>query len=229
MSKPDITATYTDESITQKLKQARLTKDEELEYRTSVTLGEGRIPPDVSVKIFSLFLNGSSTEEIWRANDGRYSRGQIISARLDGNWDEKVAKYNDELVAKHLERVKAITIESANFVADMLSVANRHNGDKLRKYLQEGNPEVLGDLQITSIQGYKTMVELFQSLTGQESPKPGKRGRAPKPNVYDVGEAEAPLPLNPAETEPAADPVGKKTAETMTLLKAIQDRAKGNK
>lgn len=229
MAKLDITATYTDETITQKLKQARLTKDEELEYRTSVTLGEGRIPPDRSVKIFNLFLNGSSTEEIWRANDGEFSRGQIVAARLDGNWDEKAQKYNDELVTKHIERIKAVTIESANFVADMLTVANRLNGDKLRKYIQEGNPEILGDLQITSIQGYKTMVELFQSLTGQEkSVKPGSRGKNPKPQTYEAGTDPEPA-LAPKETVGVLDPVGKKEAETMTLLKAIQDRAKGNK
>ena len=39
---------------------------------------------------------------------------------------------------------------------------------KIAKFLQTGNEKDLGDLQITSLTGYKTAVELLQKLTGQD-------------------------------------------------------------
>jgi hypothetical protein len=50
----------------------------------------------------------------------------------------------------------------------MLSVANKQHGEKLKRYLQTGNMDDLGEFKIDSIFNLKQTIEILQKLTGQD-------------------------------------------------------------
>jgi hypothetical protein len=125
------------------------------------------LAPALNAKLFQLFLNGKSTDEIHRLNP-QLSLGQIVSARIEGRWDERREEHLDQLLTSTSMRVQQITLETADFVCDLFAVANREHGDKLRRYLQTGDEKELGDFRITSLAGFKTAIEILQKLTGQE-------------------------------------------------------------
>lgn len=122
---------------------------------------------DTNAKLFRLFLSGKSTHEIHRLNQ-QFSLGQIVHARVKGEWDRRYQEHLDELLDSTQKRVMQVTMESINFVADLLTAANAMHGDAIKKYLQTRNPADLGELQIKNLQGYKMAVELLQKLTGQD-------------------------------------------------------------
>lgn len=125
------------------------------------------LAPDTQAKLFALFLNGKSTEEIRRLN-AQFSLGQIVHARVTGKWDELRQRHIEDLLLNVKQRVAQVTMESVTFVSDLLAAANKEHGDRIARYLATGNEKELGDLRITSLQGYKTAVELLQKLTGQD-------------------------------------------------------------
>lgn len=125
------------------------------------------LAPDTQVKLFQLFLNGKGCEEIRRLNQ-QYTLGQIVQARIFGEWDRRYQDHVNDLLDNTKNRAMQTTLESINFVSDLLAATNKLHGDKISKFLQSGNEKDLGDLQITSLTGYKTAVELLQKLTGQD-------------------------------------------------------------
>lgn len=117
--------------------------------------------------MFQLFLQGNTCERIHNMNTG-WHLGQIVHARVKGEWDRLKDEYLKDLL--ELTRVRAMqsTLESTNFVADMLAVANLDYGERLRRYMLTRNPADLGDLHINSLRDYKDAVALLQALTGQD-------------------------------------------------------------
>jgi hypothetical protein len=125
------------------------------------------LAPDTQAKLFRLFLNGKSTHEIHRINP-QFSLGQVVHARIKGKWDERYEQHMDELLNGVKARVQQVTLESIEFVSDLIAAANKKFGERIKKYLQTENPDDLGDLQITSLDGYRKAVELLHKLTGQD-------------------------------------------------------------
>lgn len=125
------------------------------------------IAPDTAGRMFQLFLQGNTCERIHNLNTG-FLLGQIVHARIKGEWDRLKDEYLKDLL--ELTRVRAMqsTLESTNFVADMLAVANLEFGEKLRRFMLTRNPADLGDLRIDSLKDYKDAVTLLQALTGQD-------------------------------------------------------------
>ena len=97
-----------------------------------------------------------------------FSLGSIVSSRIAGEWDRRMAEYTSELLDTTLARVQQVTLESAGFVSNLLVTANQQYGDCLKRYMQSGNEADLGDLKISSLQAYKTAIELLQKITGQD-------------------------------------------------------------
>lgn len=158
------------------------------------------LAPDTQAKLFRLFLNGKSTHEIHRLNPN-FSLGQVVDARIKGKWDEKYQQHIDELLNGVKARVQQVTLESIEFVADIISAANQRFGDQIKKYLQSGNPADLGDLQITSLDGYRKAIELLQKLTGLDKQpvkgemtvlhKADESMQGTKPNIVQSAEEAA--------------------------------------
>lgn len=130
---------------------------------------KSKAPPlaaDTQAKLFSLFLNGRTTEEIRQLNP-QFSLGQIVHARLVGEWDRRLTEHLDSLLQRTSMRFQQVQLESINFVSDWISAANKQHGEKIAKYLQTGDAVHLQGIEISSLNQYKTAIELLQTLTGQ--------------------------------------------------------------
>jgi len=125
------------------------------------------IAPSLNAKMFGLFLQGRTCEEIRRLNQA-ITLGQIVAARIEGDWDRRRSEHLDRLLTETSLRVQQSTLETANFVCDLLAVADKEHGDKLRLYLQTGDKKDLGEFKIDSIFNLKQTIEVLQKLTGQE-------------------------------------------------------------
>lgn len=125
------------------------------------------LAPSLNAKLFNLYLLGKTCEEIRRLNP-TLQLGEIVAARIAGRWDERRDDHLDQLLSATTQRVQQTTLETADFVCDILAVANREHGDNLRRYLQSGEPTELGDFRITSLTTLKIAIETLQKLTGQD-------------------------------------------------------------
>jgi hypothetical protein len=117
--------------------------------------------------LFALFLAGKDTGEIHRLNPA-LSLGQIVEARISGNWDARRDEYLDKLLTETATNVQRASLEAATFISDLLTVANKEHGDKLKRYLQTGNPKELGDFKIDNLTQLKVAIETLQKLTGAD-------------------------------------------------------------
>ncbi len=133
-------------------------------YRKTVQL---RLSADTQMKMFTLFLNGHPCEEIQTLNK-QFSLGQILTARIEGQWDKRRRDHVEALYANVLSRVQQSSVEAVGFIADQMAAIHKHFGDKAKKYLQSGNPADFDDFGVDGIRSYKTLVETWQKMTGQE-------------------------------------------------------------
>ncbi len=144
-----------------------LTEREAYAYGVWCKSEQPQLAPSTNAKLFNLFLQGKSTEDIRRLNQ-TFSLGQIVAARIEGDWDELRRDHLEQLLKSTSLKVQQATLESAEFVCDLLAVANKEHGDKLRRYLQSGDPKELGDFRISSLAGLKMAIETLQKLTGAD-------------------------------------------------------------
>ena len=126
------------------------------------------LAPSLNAKLFNLFLQGKTCEEIRRLNP-QLGLGEIVAARLAGDWDARRDEHLDQLLTATSLRVQQATLETADFVCDILAVTARQHGDKLRRYLQNGDEnELAGVLKVDSMKQLKEAIEALQKLTGQD-------------------------------------------------------------
>lgn len=145
----------------------KLTIRERVAYEDYVQKGLPSIAPATQAQFLALFLRGKGCEEIHSLNSS-FPLGAIVKARVDGDWDRRLEDYRETLLTGVQEKITQIEFESIGFLTDLLAAAHKQQGDKLKKYLQSGDPSQLGDLQITSIKNYKEVLELLMKATGQE-------------------------------------------------------------
>lgn len=144
---------------------------EESEIWEKYTKDQGDIlSPIPALKLYELFLNGNTCQQIAKARP-EFSLGAIVDARLRYKWDERKEEYINSLYKNTNDRAVQIQMEAVQFVADMLAVTHKVNGEKYKKFLMTGNPADLGDLEVGSIKQYKEVIELLFKLTGQENNK----------------------------------------------------------
>jgi hypothetical protein len=91
---------------------------------------------------------------------------------MDDDWDLKRKDYTDGLLDRIHETVQATQLESVQFVSLWAASFNKLFGDKLRRFLQTGKEEDLGDLkgQMT-LKSYQQTLDLLLRLTGQDKDK----------------------------------------------------------
>lgn len=150
-----------------------LSLEESKAYERWQNSNEPTIAPSTQAKFFELFLAGKECQEIQRLNP-TFSLGMIIQARLMGRWDERREQHLTSLLDGVRERVQQVTLESVNFIADMLSAANKLHGDKLKRFIQSGDEKDLDGLAVNSLKTYKETVELLMKMTGQGEVKKGE-------------------------------------------------------
>lgn len=134
----------------------------------------------LSVKLFELFLHGVDCNEISRINNGNYLVEQILEARVRDQWDERRNEYLDSLFGGIVQKVSQAQAEAVEFLADMLAVAHKMHGHKLKEYLQTGDEKKLGDFKINGWQNYKGVVDSLLKITGQDRDRDPGAPKTPK-------------------------------------------------
>lgn len=145
----------------------KISNKERAAYEEYVRKGNQNVSPSTQAQFLALFLRGKSCEEIQSINTG-WPLGAIVKCRIEGNWDTKLEEYREQLFTGVRERLAQIELESVIFLTDMLAAAHKQQGDRIKKYLQTGNEDDLGDMKISSIGAYSKVVELLLKTTGQE-------------------------------------------------------------
>lgn len=118
-------------------------------------------------RLFELWLNGCDCAEIHRLNPA-LALGQVVAARVSGEWDRRREEHQSRLLDETSDRVKQVQLESVGFVANLMAAANKMHGDSVKAFLQTGDPADLGALRIDSLSAYQKAVDLLMKLTGQD-------------------------------------------------------------
>ncbi len=148
-----------------------LTAKEKKIYQEALVIREPALGVDTSIRLFEMFLQGKSCEEIAQYNPG-ISIGSIIRARVEYGWDQKKLEYVDKLYAETADRLKQTALESVNFIGDMMAATHKFHGEKLRRYLASGNVSDLPEeFTISSVKEYKSLIETLLKISGAENKK----------------------------------------------------------
>lgn len=141
--------------------------------RDALTFAQNKVPPyaplasSLQARFFNMFLQGISCEEIVRLNPGM-SLGQVVTARVEGKWDEKRQNHVETLLRETALRLQQTTLEGIDFITTALAAANKLEGDKIKKYLQTGDPKELGEFTVKNWGDYGKLLSLLKTLTGQD-------------------------------------------------------------
>jgi hypothetical protein len=157
-----------DEATKEALLESDLfTPRERMAYRKFLATDEDPIALSTQAKFFELFVIGKSCEEIRKLNAG-FSLGQIMAARLEGEWEKKRNEAAEALFEGAKQRVQQTMLETAMVFCDILTAKNKQYSDKIMRYIQTGDEAQLADLQLGGIKGYKDLIEALQKIAGQE-------------------------------------------------------------
>lgn len=126
----------------------------------------------VAIKLYELFLNGYTCEDIYNVNGGKYPLGQIVDAKERFEWEVKRERQVSGLLAKIEDKVIKTKLESISVVSDLVAAASKLYNDKIQLYLQEGDESILESLEITNIKNFKMLVGLLHELTESKDSKP---------------------------------------------------------
>lgn len=145
----------------------KLSSRERAAYDDYMAKNPPPISPLTQAQFLALFLRGKTCEEIQSLNSG-FPLGAIVHCRMEGEWDRRLEEYRDQLFNGIRERLTQVELESVNFLADLLAVAHKQHGNRLKKYLQTGEEKELGEMTINSLKGYAQVSELLVKVTGQD-------------------------------------------------------------
>ncbi len=147
-----------------------LTPREEGAYHMHMKSGDVGLSPSLQAELFELYLSGNTLEEIWRRNQA-LRLGAIVRAFIEGDWQLRRQEYVNALLGSVKDRVQQVQVEAVHFTADGLAVIQKRIGNDLKRYLQTGNKDDLGDAKDWGLHQFKQLVEMLLKLTGQDGQK----------------------------------------------------------
>lgn len=121
-------------------------------------------------QLFGLFLGGYTCDEIQKLNS-QYTLGAIVRARMNGEWDKKRDEYRQKLFLMTKDRVAQTVIESANFMAMLLSVTSKKYADRLVQFMQTGDDALLEGFSVKGVDKYAQLLEMLMKITGADQKK----------------------------------------------------------
>lgn len=127
------------------------------------------IPLALSLKMYELYLNNYSLEDIWRVNGEKFPLGAIVDAKIRYKWDERKDIQLANLFNNIEKKVIRVKNESISMLADLLAAAHKIWGDRVAKFLQDGDISVLEGLDPSSFKNYKEILSMLQVLTNNNS------------------------------------------------------------
>jgi hypothetical protein len=129
--------------------------------------GKPELALTTAQKFFELYLSGCPIEEIHRLNMA-FPISAIAWAAIKYNWEAIKQEYIIGLQRKIAEKVMKTQLEATGLYCDLITAANKKYGDRVKKYLQTGEEQDLGDsLQIASLHQLVKAVAALQEVTGQ--------------------------------------------------------------
>jgi hypothetical protein len=193
-----------EELLLSKEAETSITQRELDAYRMEVSRHLPPLSPSTAAGLYALFLRGNSCDEIARLNPG-FNLGIIIRARIENDWDSQKALYIKQLLEGVRERVKQAELEAVEYSIHRIAAEHKLKGDKLKKYLQTGDPTDLHGLEVELMgtKGYKEAIENLLKITGQApANKQQVSGDIFHHHVVDPALVEEPkvLPPTPADT-----------------------------
>jgi hypothetical protein len=143
--------------------------------RAYIEKGGHPLAPETAASLFELYLNGSSCGEIHRLNKA-FKYEAILWSRIKYEWDRQKDEFAISLTERVKEKAIRAALDTTSLLSDMLVAANKKHGDRLKRYIQTGNEEDLGDaMSIDSIASLTRAVEGLQKITGADQVKKIKK------------------------------------------------------
>jgi hypothetical protein len=156
--------------IVKAIKQKMEAKEGE-ELRKWKRKAEAPLPLALALKMYELYLNGFSCEEIWRVNGQKYPLGQIVDAKLRYEWDDRKAEQLDSLYGSIEEKVLHVKNDAVSHLAGLLAAAHKIWGDRVAQFLQEGDQTLLAGFDPSAIKTYKEILSMLQMLVANKDTK----------------------------------------------------------
>lgn len=149
--------------------------------------GKHPLAQETALKFFELYLRGNSCGEIHRLNKA-FSYESILWARVKYDWDKMKDDSTRQLMASIQEKVVQAQLETTSFMADLLVATSKKHGDKIKKFIQTGNEDDLGDaLSVDSLFALLKVAEGLQKITGQDKVQKVKTEHTSTLNVNVTG------------------------------------------
>lgn len=148
--------------------RAFLTGSEYESLEKYIASGGKQLAPDRSARFFELFLNGSTTREIHEYNKA-YPYDSIVWARIKERWDQQKDEYVRQLQIGIKDKLIKAKLETAGLMADVLAVAKKQQGEKLKKYLSTGDESHLKDsIAVDSLFTLQKAIDALAKITGED-------------------------------------------------------------
>jgi hypothetical protein len=129
----------------------------------------GKINEIESLKLFELFLIGSSFRELSQQFP-QYEIGKIILTCALRGWmhdrETMMSSLKDRVRAKVIKSV----LEQVDFLTTMLGVTNTEHLDAMRRYMMDPENNPIPDLRVKSIKEYHDIVITLQKIMSGSTP-----------------------------------------------------------
>jgi len=155
--------------IDSKSSGTQLSVKENTEYELWTHALSPPLPLANALKLYELFLNGYSCDEIFRVNGGKIPLGQIVDARVRYQWDERKAQQLESVYGNIEQKVLKTKNDAILHITDQLAASHKLMGDRIKLFLQEGDPEVLGSMDLANLKAYKELLQMLMTLTSDKS------------------------------------------------------------
>lgn len=153
-----------------------LTEVEERALAAHVRKNDHAMSPVTAANYFALFAEGYTCEQMLATSNSSFSLGQLVDARLRYKWDERLAKYVDDIHKQALDRLHKFKAEAINHVLDMIAVDTRIKRDEMMRYLQNPTKENMPKDARLSTRELNDLVGVLERVSklGQPSTPPAQ-------------------------------------------------------
>jgi len=149
----------------QLIKASDLTAEQQMvltKFQEAGLPGIGRVSEASIFQWFNLYLAGKSYDEI--SDLTKSELAPILFMATKFGWLERKMGHYNGIAAKLDDRVKAVKLESAEFVLDIITMLHRSLGTKVTEYLQTGNREILKEVNLGVLDKYFKSIDALSKL-----------------------------------------------------------------
>ena len=123
---------------------------------------------ETAASCFQSYLSGQTLTQIQK-NTGGLSLGQVVDAAVSNNWLQEKKDYVAFLAEKAKEELAKISLESAQFLGQVLAAHHACVGPKVRKAIQTGKRNDLDQAIDGPFLGqYGKTLSLLMQVSGQD-------------------------------------------------------------